>query len=443
MSNYSGGLAGLNRGSITQAYNTGSVFGSSSTGNSCGGLVGENLMGAITNAYSTGSVIGSGVGNLSGGLVGLNRGVMAFVGRITNAYSTGNVFGSSEGANYSGGLVGQNFTGTITQAYSTGSVFGGSSASSNLSGGLVGLNSNGSITNAYSAGGVLGSGTVNISGGLVGSNVTATIAGSFWDTETSGLATSAGGTGKTTAEMKSSATFAGWDNAIWKFYDGLSYPLLRLFLTPMTATANNAAKAFDGIPYSGGNGVSYTSPAGVDTGSVLGSPAYTGTSQGAVNPGSYIITPGGLYSDQQGYDIGYASGTLTIGGMPVSSVVVDPLTPSTLYAGLDGAGIYKSINSGANWTAATTQPTNMKVKALVIKPGDSTKLYAATYGGGGFASTDSGDNWAVCANTNLTNLKVVSLTIDASGKLYAGTEAGVFVSTTDCGTWTAMSNGLP
>jgi hypothetical protein len=36
---------------------------------------------------------------------------------------------------------------------------------------------------------------------------------SFWDTETSGQAASAGGTGKTTVEMQDIATFsgAGWD----------------------------------------------------------------------------------------------------------------------------------------------------------------------------------------------------------------------------------------
>jgi len=130
------------------------------------------------------------------------------------------------------------------------------------------------------------------------------------------------------------------------------------------------------------------------------------------------------------------------GTISARSIVIDALTPTTLYAGLDGAGIYKSTNSGASWTPATP-PTNKRVKALVIKPGDSTKLYAATYGGGVYKSINSGDTWDVCANTNLTNLNLVTLSIDANGKLYAGTEAGVFVSADDCVNWTAMSNGFP
>jgi hypothetical protein len=62
---------------------------------------------------------------------------------------------------------------------------------------------------------------------------------SFWDIETSGQSTSAGGTGKTTAEMKNLATFAGavWDIVAvdhgetnpaytWNIVDGETYPFL-------------------------------------------------------------------------------------------------------------------------------------------------------------------------------------------------------------------------
>jgi uncharacterized repeat protein (TIGR01451 family) len=132
---------------------------------------------------------------------------------------------------------------------------------------------------------------------------------------------------------------------------------------------------------------------------------------------------------------------------PAGMLVIDPVTPSTLYAGLDGAGVYKSTDSGGAWDEANgTAPnslTNLRVKAVVINPGGSTKLYAATYGGGVYKSINSGDAWDVCANTNLTNLNLVTLSIDANGKLYAGTEAGVFVSTDACATWAAMNNGLP
>jgi hypothetical protein len=76
-------------------------------------------------------------------------------------------------------------------------------------------------------------------GGLVG-NSWGTVSNSFWDIQGSGQATSAGGTGKTTTEMKSIATFSGsgWNivavanpgarNAsyIWNIVDGQTYPFL-------------------------------------------------------------------------------------------------------------------------------------------------------------------------------------------------------------------------
>jgi hypothetical protein len=77
-------------------------------------------------------------------------------------------------------------------------------------GGLVGYNDRSNISNSYSTGSVNGMSQV---GGLVGYNYVSPISNCFWDTQTSGQATSDGGTGKTTAEMKTLATFteAGWD----------------------------------------------------------------------------------------------------------------------------------------------------------------------------------------------------------------------------------------
>jgi len=90
--------------------------------------------------------------------------------------------------------------------------------------------------------------TGNLSvGGLVGVSSNVSITNSFWDTETSGQATSDGGTGKTTAEMRDIATFTdtetegldeAWDiitvggpgirnpSYIWNIVNGVTYPFL-------------------------------------------------------------------------------------------------------------------------------------------------------------------------------------------------------------------------
>jgi hypothetical protein len=183
-----------------------------SSGNSVGGLVGENY-GSIVASYSTGAVSGH---QLVGGLVGMHE-----AGDVSRCYSTCGVSGNWD----VGGLVGYNYAGTVTQCYSTGSVRGNSSV-----GGLVGANG-GTVTNCYSVGPVSGAGQV---GGLVGwGGATAC----FWDIQTSGQASSDGGTAKTTGEMKVAKTFldAGWDfvgetangtEDLWWILEGKDYPRL-------------------------------------------------------------------------------------------------------------------------------------------------------------------------------------------------------------------------
>ncbi len=184
-----------------------------------GGLAGFNK-GSITNSYATGSVTGA--GNYVGGLVGSNYG-----GGIINSYATGSVSGTENTVDTVGGLVGANY-GDITNSYATGSVTG----AGNTVGGLVGSNYS-DIANSYATGSVTGTGYYV--GGLVGTNY-GSITDCFWDIETSGQSTSDGGTGKTTAEMKNIQTFldVGWsiatvgeyDDEIWKIDDGKTYPML-------------------------------------------------------------------------------------------------------------------------------------------------------------------------------------------------------------------------
>ncbi len=174
-----GGLAGNNSGSISHCYSTGNVNGAYDVG----GLVGFNY-GSISNSYSTADTYGDHYG--VGGLLGKN----STNGSVINCYSRG----STRGDYYVGGLVGDNYgSGTvIDKSFSTGNV---SCISSNYSDHYI--------------------------GGLVGRNVSGTVSNSFWDKETSSMEYSEGGTGKTTSEMKTLATFtdlstSGLDEA-WDF----------------------------------------------------------------------------------------------------------------------------------------------------------------------------------------------------------------------------------
>ncbi len=213
-----GGLSGRNTGTISSSYATGVVSGNDDVG----GLVGFNWDATVSKSYATGDV--NGEDSEIGGLVGYNFGGSSFV---SESYATGDVDGDSQ----IGGLVGRN-DGKISRSYATGSVSGDGSI-----GGLLGYNDGGEVENTYATGTVSGNSPV---GGLVGWNIyegtvknsysVGSVSGdgsnvgglvgyafgwgsdgitydSFWDTETSGMDTSDGGIGKTTAEMKDVSTY--------------------------------------------------------------------------------------------------------------------------------------------------------------------------------------------------------------------------------------------
>ncbi|MBN2182296.1 MAG: rhodanese-like domain-containing protein [Sedimentisphaerales bacterium] len=166
------------------------------TGYHIGGLVGGQSSSEIDMCYSTGAVHG---GKDVGGLAGYCYGV------VSNSYSSCSV----QGEDNVGGLVGNNL-GSITMSYSNSLVM----ADENV-GGLVGCDF--------------------LCGRAACDYGNTTL--SFWDIETSGQTISAGGEGKTTAEMMDPNTFisAGWDfvgetvngpNDIWWILEGRDYPRL-------------------------------------------------------------------------------------------------------------------------------------------------------------------------------------------------------------------------
>lgn len=181
-----------------------------------GGLVGENN--GVVNQCSAKSIV-TGVNNTAC-LVGYNTAS----GVVSNSYSAGAVSTSKGGLNV-GALVGAN-SGVIRNCYATGSVSG----NGNNVGGLVGSNGDvlntgpRQILNCYATGVVAGSSAI---GGLVGANSGGTTNNSYWNTGTSGKTASAGGTGLTTAQMRTKASFTGFDfPGTWIIVEGMTFPLL-------------------------------------------------------------------------------------------------------------------------------------------------------------------------------------------------------------------------
>ncbi len=152
---------------------------------------------SIYYSYSTGSV--NGTDAWVGGLVGYHQ-----LSTISYSYSAVSVTGAEK----VGGLVGGSASSIIFNCYSRGDVV----SSIDYAGGLVGFCDNSDIQYSYSRGSVSGNAPI---GGLVG-HTSGTVADidNYWDTETSGQATSAMGQGRTTEEMTyphTSNTYVNWD----------------------------------------------------------------------------------------------------------------------------------------------------------------------------------------------------------------------------------------
>ena len=83
--------------------------------------------------------------------------------------------------------------------------------------------------------------------------------------------------------------------------------------------------------------------------------------------------------------------------------------------------MFKSTNGGGNWSAVNTGLTSTDVQVLAIDPVTPTTLYAGTWGGGVFKSTNGGAAWSA-VNNGLTNRYVAALAIDPATPttLYAG-----------------------
>ncbi|NUN70700.1 MAG: hypothetical protein HUU02_13440 [Bacteroidetes bacterium] len=215
---YVGGIVGFSTGSgsaqITGCSVAGSVTGTTAH---IGGVIGKTQAGTtVTECFST-ATVSSTSGNNLGGFVGYHDQSSS----ITKSYSRGNV--NSPNGDHVGGFVGTMGNGaTITNCYAS-----GSASSYNRAGGFAGSKSSGTISNCYSTGAAAIDGGSTV-GGFIALNA-GTVSASFWDTQTSGNASSAAGTGKTTSEMKTSSTFtdAGWDlSSTWEIV-GMNFPRLQ------------------------------------------------------------------------------------------------------------------------------------------------------------------------------------------------------------------------
>jgi len=465
-----GGLVGSNeQGSISLSYAIGTVGGYETVG----GLVGRNTGGTITDSYATGSVTGH---NYVGGLAGQN------FGTIRRAYATGNVTGDIG----VGGFVGlvsnaTSYAATIEDAYATGNVTGDQgvggfaglngvdeantwqppSIGANLSGSQAGF-SPGFIQRAFATGNVTGNTSFVFDQGVILYDLSKTAVGGFlganagpryagigvdgWYTGTVSGPDRTGLQAFSEAFPVGTYEFIGVDYGFlvtpaqlrqvflsvntggtalqgnWRMYDASPAPLLRGLLTPLTVTADNTSRVYDGGTATSLANASYSVAGAATSGLLLGQATPYGTAK--QNVGTYA--PSGLYSTQQGYDITYAGGNATVTPKPITASGITAASrdydgttdavintaAASVAAGLVGTDVVvldsaSAAGAFADKNAGTGKTVN--VTGLAISGAD-----AANYSIAGAAVT-----------ADITRKALTAATTTASDKAYDGNTTAV------------------
>ena len=260
-------LAVINSGAVVNCYVQGEITAAGTASNLIGGLVAENLGGEIINSGAFMDIVRS--SNISSGLgaSAILVGRMSQNGLIINSYATGRI---TSGMPHVAGLVGHVQASRIINSYAVADVT--TNNSDNNAGTLVGsLENSSEVVNSYaqgslnnpdnigaSVGGLVGFQRRNSSvsnsyatvrvvrparsrinsplGGLIGRLVApSTVDASYWDTIAGGVSTSAGGSGKTTAELRTGiaqysntdGVYFGWNPDDWDFGSDAQYPVLK------------------------------------------------------------------------------------------------------------------------------------------------------------------------------------------------------------------------
>ncbi|WP_176594396.1 MBG domain-containing protein [Sphingobium sp. EM0848] len=354
-SNYVGGIAGFNDGTIAFTFANGAV-----TGLGAGGLVGANSpTGSILNSYWDGEASGVSVAcSIDGGASCTNAVMLTTAqSRLASSYA-----GWSLDATGSDAAIWRIYEGLSTpllKSFLRPLMVGPTDATFAYDGTVPVLNAipvGTDLTHIFGTAGIsgisrnAGSHSVSYSGGLssdqLGYNIIAAPAATLTITPASlilsaaadarsydGSALSSGSVG--VAGLQAGDTVGGltqsFDSANagartlvvdtgYTINDGnggnnytISFNTASGTIAPvaLSIAANNDARTYNAVAYSGGNGVTYSGFVNGETSTVLGGAlSYTGSSQGAVNAGSYVITPGGLTSGN--YSITYVDGALTI-----------------------------------------------------------------------------------------------------------------------------------
>lgn len=122
----------------------------------------------------------------------------------------------------------------------------------------------------------------------------------------------------------------------------------------------------------------------------------------------------------------------------IMAIEVNPQVPSTVYVATAQAGVLKTTDNGATWTAKNAGLPTRTINDLAVDPFVPHNIYIATESGL-YRSENGGDSWAATQSGMVCT--VVTPDHYNPGTIYLGTaKNGVFISTNYGGTWKLTEN---
>ncbi len=149
----------------------------------------------------------------------------------------------------------------------------------------------------------------------------------------------------------------------------------------------------------------------------------------------YAGTRGQIFTSEDS-GLSWTPLTRSLPDAPVTAIALDPTRQDVMFAGTDGAGIYRSTDRGKTWFAVPARPgTGRTVLVVRTDPRRPDCVYAG-FAGGAERSTDGGMNWEVLPIEDpASDVSDFAFPPANASVVYAGTAGGVFKSTDGGSSW--------
>jgi|GEM_PF-3224744 len=239
-------------------------------------------------------------------------------------------------------------------------------------------------------------------------------------------------------EVMGSLTFAGtWGGGVYKSTDqGAHWTYSGLIAQKVRSMAAQSTNLFAGTH----TGVWLSTDSGVSWASVNDANQINQYVYAMAASGAYIIAGGygGITrSSDNGTTWTIDTTGLTSPSLPVADVRALAGPSGDLFCGIPSFGVALSVNNGATWNLTATQPGDLSIQALAYESGT---VWAGTQTGV-WVSTNLGSTWSTFS-TGLTNPNVLSLTFQGTNIIAGTSGGGAFVSPVASAAWSAINSGL-